>query len=154
MDFSAWYTIAVLIAVIGSLVSSRMGIDVAILGGLVMLMLGGVVNIAEATSGFASTAVLMLAGLFVIATGLERTGAVSHFARRLLGAPETVATAQLRLMIPVSLLSGFMNNTPIVAICIPIVRNWARRMRISCFNRFANQRLEIFRLSCCKIRKC
>jgi len=131
VDFSAWYTVAVLIAVIGSLISSRMGIDVAILGGLVMLMLGGVVNIAEATSGFASTAVLMLAGLFVIATGLERTGAVSHFARRLLGAPATVATAQLRLMIPVSLLSGFMNNTPIVAICIPIVRNWARRMRIS-----------------------
>lgn len=131
MDFSAWYTVAVLIAVIGSLISSRMGMDVAILGGLIMLMLGGVVDITEATSGFSSTPVLMLSGLFIIATGLERTGAVSHFARRLLGAPTSVATAQIRLMVPVALLSGFMNNTPIVAICIPIVRDWARRMRIS-----------------------
>jgi di/tricarboxylate transporter len=131
LDFAAWYTIAVLIAVIGSLISNRMGMDVAILGGLVMLMLGGVVDIAQATEGFASSAVLMLAGLFVIATGLERTGAVSHFARRLLGRPTTIAAAQLRLMMPVALLSGFMNNTPIVAICLPIVRDWSRRMRIS-----------------------
>lgn len=105
--------------------------DVAILGGLVMLMLGGVIDIGQATEGFASTAVLMLAGLFIIATGLERTGAISHFARRLLGRPTTIAAAQLRLMVPVSLLSGFMNNTPIVAVCLPIVRDWARRMRIS-----------------------
>jgi di/tricarboxylate transporter len=131
LDFAAWYTIAVLIFVIGSLISNRVGIDVAILGGLVMLMLGGVVDIRDATSGFASTAVLMLAGLFIIATGLERTGAVSHYARYLLGRPSSIAAAQLRLMIPVSLLSGFMNNTPIVAVCIPIVRDWARRMRIS-----------------------
>lgn len=108
-----------------------MGMDVAILGGLVMLMLGGVVDIGEATDGFASTAVLMLAGLFIIATGLERTGAVSHYARRLLGRPTAIAAAQLRLMVPVSVLSGFMNNTPIVAVCLPIVRDWSRRMGIS-----------------------
>ncbi|MDP7574798.1 MAG: hypothetical protein QF723_06785, partial [Phycisphaerales bacterium] len=65
MDFDAWYTIAVLIIVIGSLISNRMGMDVAILGGLVMLMLGGVIDIRQATEGFASTAVLMLAGLFI-----------------------------------------------------------------------------------------
>ena len=72
MDFDAWYTIAVLIVVIGSLISNRMGMDVAILGGLVMLMLGGVIDIRQATEGFASTAVLMLAGLFIIATEIGR----------------------------------------------------------------------------------
>ena len=105
--------------------------DVAILGGLVMLMLGGVVSLAEATAGFASPAVLLLAGLFVVAKGLERTGAISQFARRALGHPGSIATAQARLMVPVSVLSGFMNNTPIVAICIPIVRDWSRRLKIS-----------------------
>ncbi len=108
-----------------------MGMDVAILGGLAMLMVGGVVDVGDATSGFASTAVLMLAGLFIIATGLERTGAISHYARRLLGHPQTTSGAQFRLMVPVSLLSSIMNNTPIVAICIPIVREWSRRLRIS-----------------------
>jgi di/tricarboxylate transporter len=117
--------------VVGSLASNRIGMDVAILGGLIMLMLGGVVNFADATAGFASPAVLMLAGLFVIAKGIERTGAIRQFAGRVLGCPTSIRTAQLRLMVPVSLLSGIMNNTPIVAICIPIVRNWSRRLKIS-----------------------
>lgn len=96
-----------------------------------LLMLGGVVDIDHAVQGFASTAVLMLGGLFIIAGGLERTGAFQMFARRLLGHPKTLATAQWRLMVPVSLLSGFMNNTPIVAICLPIVRDWSRRLGLS-----------------------
>ena len=108
-----------------------MGMDVAMLGGLVLLMLGGVVDIDHAVQGFASTAVLMLGGLFIIAGGLERTGAFQMFAQRLLGHPKTLATAQWRLMVPVSLLSGFMNNTPIVAICLPIVRDWSRRLGLS-----------------------
>jgi len=108
-----------------------MGMDVAILGGLIMLMLGGVVDLVDATAGFSSPAVLMLAGLFVVAKGVERTGAIRQFARRTLGHPRSVAGAQLRMMVPVSLLSGVMNNTPIVAICIPIVREWSRRLKIS-----------------------
>ena len=96
-----------------------------------LLMLGGVVDIDHAVQGFASTAVLMLGGLFIIAGGLERTGAFQMFAQRLLGHPKTLATAQWRLMVPVSLLSGFMNNTPIVAICLPIVRDWSRRLGLS-----------------------
>jgi di/tricarboxylate transporter len=108
-----------------------MGMDVAILGGLVMLMLGGVVSVADATAGFASPAVLMLAGLFVVAKGVERTGAIRRFARGALGHPESVGGALFRMMVPVSVLSGIMNNTPIVAICIPIVRDWARRLKIS-----------------------
>ena len=131
LDIAAWYTVFVLIAVIAALISNRMGMDVAMLGGLALLMIGGVVSPVEATSGCASPAVLMLGGLFIIAAGLERTGAIGRFARQLLGKPTTVAGAQLRLMIPVSLLSAFMNNTPIVAICIPIVRAWSRRMRMS-----------------------
>ncbi len=108
-----------------------MGMDVAILGGLVMLMLGGVVDVKEATAGFASQAVLMLAGLFVVAKGIERTGAIRRFAGSALGHPNSVPGALFRMMVPVSVLSGIMNNTPIVAICIPIVRDWARRLKIS-----------------------
>jgi len=108
-----------------------MGMDVAVLGGLVLLMVGDIVDLKQATEGFASPAVLMLAGLFVVASGVERTGAINAIARRLLGRPETIRGAQLRLMIPVSLLSGFLNNTPIVAICIPIVRDWSKRLGIS-----------------------
>lgn len=131
MGLEAWFTILVLALVVAALVSNRMGIDVALLSGLILMMAAGVVDVADAVSGFASQAVLMIAGLYVLAAGMQETGAVEIIANRLLGRPKSTPEAQLRLMAPVALLSGFMNNTPIVAMCVPLVRDWARKLQIS-----------------------
>jgi len=45
---------------------------------------------------------------------------------KLLGSPGTEASAQLRLMVPIAVISGFLNNTPVVAVMIPIVQKWGR----------------------------
>ena len=131
MTFEAWFTLAIIAAIIAALISNRIGMDVAMLGGLVVLMAVGIVDMPSAIEGFASQAVLMIAGLYVIAAGMRETGAIELVANRLLGRPRSVAEAQVRLLMPVALLSGFMNNTPIVAMCIPLVRNWSRRLGIS-----------------------
>ena len=52
-------------------------------------------------------------------------------ANRLFGRPKTILGAQLRLMAPVAVMSGFMNNTPIVAMYLPIVGDWAKKLKIS-----------------------
>jgi di/tricarboxylate transporter len=41
---------------------------------------------------------------------------------KLLGRPKTVQDAQLRLMLPISFISAFLNNTPVVVVMIPIVQ--------------------------------
>ena len=126
MGLEAWFTICVLILVIAALVSNRMGMDIALLSGLIILMVVGVVDVHDVAAGFASEAVLMIAGLYVFAAGMQETGAFSEVARKLLGRPSSVMGAQFRLMAPVALMSGFMNNTPIVAMCIPLVKDWAK----------------------------
>ena len=131
MGLEAWFTLAVLALVIAALVSNKMGMDLALLCGLILLMAAGVVDLDAAISGFASQAVLMIAGLYVVAAGMRETGAVEIIANRLLGRPKSTTEAQLRLMAPVAVMSGFMNNTPIVAMCIPLVRDWARKLQIS-----------------------
>ncbi|MCH2153972.1 MAG: SLC13 family permease [Phycisphaerales bacterium] len=131
MAFEAWFTLTTIGMVMAVLVTNRMQVDTALLGGLIILMVAGVVSPEEAVSGFASTAVLMIGGLFVVAAGLEETGALAMFTDRLLGRPRSLAVAQLRLLSPVALASGFLNNTPIVAMCLPIARDWARRHRLS-----------------------
>jgi di/tricarboxylate transporter len=131
MTPDAWITLGVLVVVVIGLMSNRIGIDVVMAGGLAVLMVLGVVNIEQAAAGFASPAVLMLGGLFVVAAGLERTGAIRLVAAKMLGRPKGIRMAQLRLMSPVAIFSGFMSNTTVVAIGIPIVRDWARRMRLS-----------------------
>jgi len=37
--------------------------------------------------------------------------------------------ARLRLMVPVAALSAFLNNTPVAAVLIPAVQDWAKRHR-------------------------
>jgi len=131
MTPEAWFCSLSLLVLILLLAFTRISIETVMLGGLTAQVLFGVVELSAATAGFAHPAVLMIAGLFVIAAGLTETGATQMLAQGLLGRPSGVAAAQLRLMAPVALLSAFLNNTPIVAMYLPIVSDWARTIRIS-----------------------
>jgi di/tricarboxylate transporter len=113
------------------LAAGWVSIETVMLGGLVAQVLFGVLELPQAVAGFAHPAVLMIAALFVVAAGLTETGATQMIAQGMLGRPTGVAAAQFRLMAPVALLSAFLNNTPIVAMYLPIVSDWARKIRIS-----------------------
>ncbi|MEX2542707.1 MAG: SLC13 family permease, partial [Trueperaceae bacterium] len=92
---------------------------------------------AEAFEGFSNEGVLTVAVLYAVVAGLRDTGGVHWISRRLLGRPQTMNTALIRLMAPVTVLSALLNNTPIVAMLIPAVREWARQ------NELATSRLMI-----------
>lgn len=131
MGWEAWFTVGTVILVMSALMTNRVSTDVAMVGGLTLIMLAGILEPVEAVRGFAHPAVVIIGGMFVIAAGLEETGAMEMLAQRLLGRPKTLHTAQLRLMGPVAAMSAFMNNTPIVAAYLPIVSDWAKKLRIS-----------------------
>ena len=124
-------TLGTLCLLVAALVSNRVGPDTAMLGALTLLMVCGVISPRSALAGFADPSVLTIAALFVVATGLTETGAMGVVATRLLGRPKTLAGAQIRLMAPVACMSAVMNNTPIVAMYMPIVQEWSKRLRIS-----------------------
>ena len=131
MVWETWYTLGVIVLLVGALVSNRVGTDTAMLGALTLLMVAGIIEPAKAVAGFADPSVLTIAALFVVATGLSETGATAAIAQRLLGRPKGGISARFRLMIPVAVMSAFMNNTPIVAMYLPIVHDWARKLRLS-----------------------
>ena len=101
------------------------------LAGLFFQVLVGAAEPNAALAGFAHPAVISVAALLVVAAGLRDTGASGAVAPALLGLPRSEAAAQLRLMVPVAVLSAFINNTPVVAMYLPLVRDWARRIRVS-----------------------
>lgn len=85
----------------------------------------------QTASLFGNEALLTVGALYIVAAGLTETGALSSIAERVLGRPRSVAVAQLRMMLPVTATSGFLNNTPVVAMFLPTIEDWCNRNRIS-----------------------
>ncbi len=124
----AFLTLAILLATLYGFVSERLAPDVTALLALLALLLTGVLTPAEAFSGFSHPATISVAAVLVLSAGVERTGALTYIARRLLaplGRSETLLTVSIMLVI--SLLSAFINNTAAVAVFIPVVIEVCRR---------------------------
>ncbi len=85
----------------------------------------------EAFAGFANPGVMTIALLYVVAAGLRETGAVYWLGHWLLGRPASQRGAIGNMVVPIAGLSGLMNNTAIVSIFIPVIQQWAVRLRIS-----------------------
>ena len=49
----------------------------------------------------------------------------------MLGRPGSLPLVQVRMMLPVSLASAFLNNTPVVAMAMPVVSDWARKHQVA-----------------------
>ncbi|MDN3554929.1 SLC13 family permease [Halomonas maura] len=130
MDWDAYLSIAVIVAVLAGLVLTRVAPDVILMAALATLAITGVLTPVEALQGFANPGVMTIATLYVVAAGLKETGAVQFIAHRLLGQPATLRRAQLRMLVPAGGLSAFMNNTTVVAMFIPAVQEWAYRLKL------------------------
>jgi len=125
------YTVGILTVMFGVLITDRVATDCVMLTALTAFYIAGIIDIKEALSGFSNQGLLTVLVLFAVAEGLNKTGALNWYVSRLLGNPRTVSEAQLRVMLPIAVLSGFINDTPLVTIALPSVIQWARKVQIS-----------------------
>jgi len=84
-----------------------------------------IIGNTQAWKGFASTSVLSIGALFMVAKGVEKTGIISYMAQFVLGSPRRLWVAILRMCLPVAIISAFINDTPVVAVMMPIIEAWA-----------------------------
>ncbi len=130
LDWQAWLTLGVIVAIAVALLRDLARPDLVFLGGLGTLLLAGVLTPDQAFAGFSNTAVLTIGALFVVAAGVQRTDALGFLDRLLFGKKARPTTALIRLMAPTAALSSILNNTPIVAMLTPRVQQWAQQVGI------------------------
>lgn len=131
MSVDAVITVAVLAAMVAGLVAGRLSPPTAVLGATAALFVAGVTTASEAFSGFANPAPITVAGLYVIAGAIERTGAIQPLVTRVLGRPTSDRRDLGRLTLPAAAASSLLANTPIVAMLVPAVTRWADQHRRS-----------------------
>ena len=128
--FEAVWMCLVLVVMFACLLSERVAPDLTMTLALTLCMVANIVSVEEAIAGFANEGLLTVMVLYVVASGVSHTGGLDWYMSNMLGSPRLLAMAQLRLMVPVAVASAFMNNTPLVAIMIPIVQSWAKKIGI------------------------
>lgn len=129
MTASQILTLLVLVAVVAALIWDKLRADIVALTGAAFLLMAGVVRPVEVQSAFASPAIVALASLFVIAYAMELAGLLDEAIRRVVALCRHIGRAGLWVLIGIAgAASAFLNNTPIVVLSAPVVRDVANSL--------------------------
>lgn len=132
MTFEQIATLVVLAAVVAALIWDKLRSDIVALTGAAFLLMAGVVRPVEVQSAFASPAIIALASLFVIAYAMELSGLLDAAIRVMVRLCQRIGRTGIWLTIVVAgVASAFLNNTPIVVLSAPVVRDVAKSLNQS-----------------------
>jgi di/tricarboxylate transporter len=129
MTIDQLITLIVLAGVVAALIWDRVRSDVVALSGAAVLLLTGVVRPSEVQGAFASPALIALASLFVIVYAIELSGLLDWLIGKAVALCRAIGAVGLWLTIVIcGAASAFLNNTPIVVLAAPIVRDTANTL--------------------------
>ncbi len=131
MSGAGWLTLLMTVAAFLLNALTTLPAEAVFLAVLAILLLSGVLDTASALAGFSNPGMITVGVLYVVVAGLQQTGGLDIISRSVLGLPKGQTQALLRLLLPVTAMSAFLNNTPLVAMFIPVVSDWCRKLRIS-----------------------
>lgn len=124
-----------LVIIIGSLVAfiaEWLPTDLTALAIAVLLIIFGLVTPEEGISGFGNSATITVMAMFILSSGINKTGAIQIVRDWLVKWGGRTSSQQILLLgAIVGPISAFINNTAVVAVFLPIVEEWCRKSKIS-----------------------
>ncbi len=131
LPFDQWLLIGIIIVSTTFYITNWVPTEVTAAGTIVVLMATGLLSAGDALSGFASTATITVAAMFVLSAGLMRTGALEavtiYLGRFANGSARRLLLLLALVEVPAS---AFMNNTPVVVMMIPVVVSLCRQYNL------------------------
>ena len=131
MDWQGWVSVGLTGGALLTLIFTRIAPHFIMLGVLTLLTSLGILSSSEALAGFSNSGLITVAAMFVVAAGIHSSGGADLLVKSTLGSPNDTRNAMLRIFAPVMPLSGFLNNTPVVATMIPAIHLWSRKISIA-----------------------
>ncbi len=131
-DWQPWVAIAVMLGMFLAFLRERYPVEVVAIGGAVLLLVLGLLPADEAMDVFGNSAPWTIAAMFVLVGGLVRTGGLDRIsalaARHVADRPAATLAV---LMVGIVVLSGFLNNTPIVVVMLPVFIQLSKQMNLA-----------------------
>ncbi|MFC2947367.1 SLC13 family permease [Virgibacillus sediminis] len=118
------FVLIMVIIMLGALLFELGSPAMVVFSVLTIFMITGILTPKEALSGFSNEGMLTIGLLFVIAGAIQKSGILERLMKSWLAGSRSMIVSMVRFFIPVSLFSGFLNNTPIVVTFTPLLKNW------------------------------
>ena len=132
MSFSVAFVAFCIVFMIWALIADRQKPGLILFTCVVMMLCAGILQPKECLEGFSNKGMITVALLFLVSEGVRRSGLLEQVILALLpNKRTTVQSANARLLPTIAALSAFLNNTPVVVIFAPIIKNWARKVGLS-----------------------
>jgi di/tricarboxylate transporter len=132
MSYEALIVVGVVALAVFLFIWDRFSVDLVALSLLAILTVSGVLTAEEAIGGFSNSATLTVAFMFVLSNALLKTGSLQRIGPKL-GAifSRNFHLGMFLMILFVGVSSAFINNTPIVAMFIPVMQSVANQTKIS-----------------------
>lgn len=131
MTFSILYVAIILVFMLVALIRECLRPGLILFTAVVLLLVAGIINPEEALKGFSNKGMITVALLYLVSEGVRKSGILERIVFRMLPKKNaTVTSAGLRFYPIVTFISAFFNNTPVVVIFAPMIKNWARKMKL------------------------
>ncbi|MDA0260826.1 MAG: SLC13 family permease [Proteobacteria bacterium] len=130
--FDLIVVIAVLVGVFVTFVREQPPPEIAVVGGVGILLATGVLSTTDVLHVFSNGAPVTIACMFILSAALDRTGGIAlvgSLVMRLAGQSHTLML--VTLMVCVVITSALINNTPVVIILTPVIMGLARNLRMA-----------------------
>ncbi len=132
MDWQLIYVFALIGVLLILFLRELIPIPLTSMLAVVLLTGPGILTVNEGLAGFSSPATIAILSMFVLSAGIQQTGAMAAFTDRLASWAGKSHRKQIAAMSVASgPISGFVNNTPIVAVLIPTAARMARQAGMS-----------------------
>lgn len=126
-NIEIWIVFAGLCLMMVMLIADWLRPGFVLFSGVVLFMCTGILTPREALAGFGNEGMITVGLLFLISEGVRRSDALGHLVKWLLPVRRgmTVRKGYLRILPTIAAVSAFLNNTPVVVVFIPIIKQWA-----------------------------
>ncbi len=131
MSFQQIVVLVVILFIIVSLYKNYFGSGFTFIIGISVLGITGVLTPKEMISGFANEQLAVIVLLLFIGEIIRKSTLIDNMFNRFFKSTFTYKKFLFKLIFPVSALSAFINNTPLVAIMMPYVHNWGKRNNVA-----------------------
>ncbi|NEP00700.1 MAG: SLC13 family permease [Symploca sp. SIO2E9] len=125
-------TLGIIVLALICFIGEWLPVDMTAIAVMVLLMSLKLVTPDEGISGFGNSATITVMAMFILSAGIARTGAMQLVSDLLLRWGGKHPTRQILTMGMIAgPITGFINNTAVVAVFLPVVEDWCRKQSIS-----------------------